>query len=152
VRVTTGRLDSPLTTLGATAGLARAALGKRGLVAWWCDPTIDFAIDKPQVFGRSWPSDELFGIEDVAYFADGAVWRAARTAAGVRWVLIEEVEIDEPETPPAKIYHARIVQTPTRLHNDGTRFSGAMTGEGHVLLREWRVDDQSLGFTIAEIH
>ncbi|GIW42350.1 MAG: hypothetical protein KatS3mg076_2927 [Candidatus Binatia bacterium] len=45
---------------------------------------------------------------------------------------------------------ATAVHTPARLHNF-RRFSSARTGPGSVLLREWRVADQPLGFTIATI-
>jgi hypothetical protein len=145
VRVTSGHLDSPLPTLGATAALARAALDGHGLVAWWCDPSIDLAlVEPPAVFGRQWPDGEDVHVDEVAFYADRAVWRAARTAAGPKWVLIEEVSPDGTDA-----VSARIVHTPARLHGS-TRFAAAQTGRGQVLLKEWHRDDQILGFTLVQ--
>jgi CRISPR/Cas system CSM-associated protein Csm3 (group 7 of RAMP superfamily) len=142
VRVTSGSLDSQSPTLGEAAVPARAALGEHSLVAWWCEPTIDLARAKPPaVFGRQWPDDEDIRIDEVAFYADRAVWRAARTVAGTRWVLIEEVA-DEADTRAANV-----VLTPARRHASA-RFAAASTGRGEVLLREWHVEGQLLGFTL----
>jgi hypothetical protein len=40
-----------------------------------------------------------------------------------------------------------VVHTPARLHGF-QRFSSANTGQGDVLLREWHVGDDILGFTL----
>jgi hypothetical protein len=44
---------------------------------------------------------------------------------------------------------AAVVHTPARLHGF-RRFSSANTGPGNVLLREWHIGDEILGFTIAK--
>ena len=145
VRVTSGVLDGPMLTLGAAAALARAALGERSLVAWWCDPTIDLAlVDPPATFGRQWPEGEELQVDEVAFYANHAVWRAARTVAGPRWVFIEDVAESEPDAIPA-----RVVYTPAHLHGS-TRFVAAATGRGPVLLREWHAGDEILGFTLVK--
>jgi hypothetical protein len=137
-------LGAPSLTLGEAAKMARAALGQAALVAWWCDPTIDLERPTPPaVFGRHWPDTPSLQIDEVAFFAEGAVWRAVRTAEGMKSVLIAEVGPSHRDA-----IHANVVHTPARLHNDGTRFSGERTGEGELFLREWRVDGQRLGFTI----
>jgi CRISPR/Cas system CSM-associated protein Csm3 (group 7 of RAMP superfamily) len=142
VRVTGGPLDSPAPTLGETASRARTALGDR-LMAWWCDPAIDLALaTPPAVFGRDWPGAEAVRVEEAAFYANNAVWRAARTAAGSRWVFIEEVGADEPDARPASVVH-----TPARLHGS-TRFAAAQTDRGPVRLKEWHVEGQFLGFTL----
>jgi len=149
IRSEPGVVTEPL-TLGAAAKLAKAALGKN-LVAWWCDPTIDLSLTTPpSTFGREWPSDDdALQVDEVAFYAEGAVWRAARTASGARFVIIEELSS---RSDDAK--RARVVCTPARLHGlaegERPRFSSAKTGRGHVLLREWHVDDAILGFTITQ--
>lgn len=142
VRMTNGFLPSASPTLGETATLGRAALGERRFMAWWCEPTIDLSRDiPPAVFGRQWPDDDL-KVDEAAFYADRAVWRVARTVAGTRWVLIEEVGPDEPDARPASV-----VNTPARLHGF-TRFAAARTDRGPVRLKEWHVDGQLLGFTL----
>lgn len=143
VRVTSGLMNSPSPTLGEAAALARAALGDHRLVAWWCDPTIDLALAvPPAVFGRQWPDGTTIRVDEVAFYADRATWRAARTVAGPRWVLIKEVGPDEPDARPADVIH-----TPAHLHGSA-RFAAAQTSRDQVLLREWHVDGQILGFTL----
>lgn len=144
VRVTHDTLDASALRLGAVAELAGTALGQaRPLVAWWCEPTIDLTLARaPATFGRSWPDGDQILVDEVAFYADRAVWRAARTATGARWVLIEEVDADAPEARVVEVVH-----TPARLHGSA-RFSAADTGRGRVVLREWRERDEILGFTL----
>lgn len=144
VRVTHGSLDVRFPKLRELSRLARAALGgQRALVAWWCDPAIDLGrAEPPATFGRAWPEGEDPRIDEVAFFAADAVWRAARTVAGAQWVLIEEVSPEEPEALPADV-----VCTSARLHGS-MRFAAADTGRGRVLLREWYVGSEILGFTL----
>ncbi|HWP94784.1 MAG TPA: hypothetical protein VNL72_03520 [Gammaproteobacteria bacterium] len=148
VRTHQGVLDSPALKLGEAAQLARSVLGQRTLVAWWCDPTIDLAVTSaPVTFGRNWPgTDEKLQVDEVAFCARDAVWRAARTAGGARYVLIEEVGSNE-----AGAMKAVVIHTPARLHGF-RRFASANTGPGNVLLREWHVGDEILGFTIEKIN
>jgi CRISPR/Cas system CSM-associated protein Csm3 (group 7 of RAMP superfamily) len=138
-------LEAAALTLGAAAKAAKVALGDHALVAWWCDPTIDLNLTTPPAtFGRAWPEDEDVHVDEVAFYAECAVWRGARTSSGARYVLIEEVA---PNEDGAR--HTRIVHTPARLHGF-RRFSSANTGLGNVLLREWRDDDEILGFTVTQ--
>jgi CRISPR/Cas system CSM-associated protein Csm3 (group 7 of RAMP superfamily) len=144
VRTVHGALDSAALTLGETAQLAKAVLGE-GLIAWWCDPTIDLALTSaPATFGRAWPEDEKLHVDEVTFYAERAVWRAVRTSSGPRFVLIEEVGANE-----GGALQARVVHTPARLH-EYRRFSSANTGPGNVLLREWHVGDEVLGFTLSK--
>lgn len=145
VRTKHGTLDSAPLTLGEAAQLARAALGARALVAWWCDPTIDLALTAPPAtFGREWPRTESIQVDEVAIYADRAVWRALRTTAGMRYVLIEEVASNEEGARKTSVLH-----TPACLHGFH-RFSSANTEQGKVILREWHVDGEFLGFTLAK--
>ncbi|QUV93977.1 RAMP superfamily CRISPR-associated protein [Chloracidobacterium aggregatum] len=146
VRTETGEVTTPL-TLGAAAKLAKAALGGRTLVAWWCDPTIDLTLTAPPAtFGRQWPPDDAtLQVDEVAFYAERAVWRAVRTHDGARYVLIEEVASDENGAKQTRVIH-----TPARLHGF-LRFSSANTGPGSVLLREWHVGDEILGFTLEKV-
>lgn len=143
VRTTTGAVTGPL-ALGSAAKLAKAALGEK-LVAWWCDPTIDLDLHTPPAtFGREWPADDdRLQVDEIAFYAERAVWRAVRTASGTRFVLIEETA----QTDDAR--QTRVIHTPARLHGF-QRFSAANTGQGNVLLREWRVGDEVLGFTLTQ--
>lgn len=144
VRTEQGSLDSTALTLGETAKIARAALGEK-LVAWWCDPTIDLALTSPPAtFGRAWPEDDKLQVDEVAFYAECAVWRAARTSSGARFVLIEERTSNEDSARQTSVVH-----TPARLHGF-SRFSSANTGQGNVLLREWHVGDEILGFTLTK--
>lgn len=133
-------------TLGAAAKVAKPELGEK-LVAWWCDPTIDLALTKPPaIFGRTWPvDDDKLQVDEIAFYAERAVWRAARTVSGARFVLIEELDA---EAADAK--QIRVVHTPARLHGCQRRFSSANTGPGNVLLREWHLGEQILGFTLTK--
>lgn len=146
VRTGHGTLDGAALTLGEAAQLARTALGGRALLAWWCDPTIDLALTTPPAtFGREWwPGDETLQVDEVAFYAERAVWRAVRTSAGARYVLIEEVPANENGARQTGVVH-----TPARLHSF-QRFSSANTGEGSVLLREWHIGDEVLGFTLTK--
>ncbi|HXH13721.1 MAG TPA: hypothetical protein VNP04_28615 [Alphaproteobacteria bacterium] len=144
VHVGQGALNGAL-TLGEAAKRAQSAFGRHALVAWWCDPSIDLnRKDPPPTFGRDWPLDSDVQVDEVAFYAERAVWRAVRTAAGGRYVFIEELDKGEPNARAA-----RVVFTPARLHGF-RRFSSANTGEGKVLLREWHVGNEILGFTIAK--
>lgn len=149
VRTTTGTGTEPL-TLGVAAKLAKAALDKK-LVAWWCDPAIDLALTSPPAtFGRAWPADDdKLQVDEIAFYAERAVWRAVRTASGARFVFIAELDS---KADDAK--QTRVVHTPARIHGfaegQRPRFSSAKTGEGSVLLREWHVGDEILGFTVTQ--
>lgn len=144
LRTRTGAVTEPL-TLGAAATLAKTELGGK-LVAWWCDPTIDLDLHTPPAtFGRAWPADdEILAVDEIAFYAERAVWRAVRASSGARFVLIEELAS---KVGDAK--QARVVCTPARLHGF-QRFSSANTGHARVLLREWHVAGEVLGFTITE--
>jgi CRISPR/Cas system CSM-associated protein Csm3 (group 7 of RAMP superfamily) len=143
VRTTTETIVEPL-TLGAAAKLAKSALGEK-LVAWWCDPTIDLNLHTPPAtFGREWPADgDHLQVDEIAFYAERAVWRAARTSNGARFVLIKET------TKADNAKQIRVVHTPARLHGF-QRFSAANTGQGNVLLREWHLGDEMLGFTLTQ--
>ena len=146
----TGTITEPL-TLEATARLAKAAIGETKLVAWWCEPTIDLSLTSPApTFGRAWPEgDDKLQVDEVAFYAACAVWRAVRTSHGARFVFIEELP---GKTADAK--QARVVYTPARLHglSEGQRprFSSSKTGQSNVLLREWHLGDEVLGFTLTQ--
>jgi CRISPR/Cas system CSM-associated protein Csm3 (group 7 of RAMP superfamily) len=144
VRTTTGAVREPL-TLGAAMKLAKALLGDK-LVAWWCDPAINLDLHTPPAtFGREWPAeDHELQVDEVAFYAELAVWRAVRMSNGSRFVLIEELAA---KSDGAK--QTRVVHTPARLHGF-QRFASANTGQGNVLLREWHVGDEILGFTFTK--
>jgi len=156
VRTESKEIGGTALTLGDAAKLARAALGNSTLIAWWCDPTIDLALTTaPTTFGREWPKDEkLVGlqVDEVAFYAERAVWRAARTSSGARSVFIEESPQNEDcaqQTTGNGNHKTTVVHTPARLHGF-KRFSSENTGHGDVLLREWHVGDAVLGFTITK--
>ncbi len=99
----------------------------------------------PATFGREWPAeDDKLQVDEIAFYAERAVWRAVRTSSGARFVLIEELDA---KADDAK--QTRVVHTPARLHGF-QRFSSANTGQGNVLLREWHVGDEILGFTLTQ--
>ena len=125
--------------------VAKALLGNK-LVAWWCDPTINLDLrTPPATFGRTWPSeDDKLQVDEVAFYGEYAVWRAVRTSNGPRFVLIQEIDN---EVNGAK--RASIVYTPAQLHGF-QRFTSDNTGQGNVLLREWHVGDEILGFTLTK--
>jgi CRISPR/Cas system CSM-associated protein Csm3 (group 7 of RAMP superfamily) len=132
-------------TLGKAAKLAKASLGD-SFIAWWCDPTIALYLQTPPAtFGNRWPAeDEKLQVDEVAFYAERAVWRAARASSGARFVLIEELSS---KADDAK--QTRVVFTPARLHGF-SRFSSVNTGQGNVLLREWHIGDEVLGFTLTK--
>ncbi|WP_437203595.1 hypothetical protein [Planctomicrobium sp. SH664] len=144
VKTTNGPITEVL-TLSEAAKLAKAALGDK-LVAWWCDPTIDLNLHSPPAtFGNAWPGEnDKLHVDEVAFYAERAVWRAARTSNGPRFACIMEIDNEEDNAQ-----QARVVHRPARLHAF-QRFSSANTGNGNVLLREWYVDNQILGFTLTK--
>ncbi|MGE0757962.1 MAG: RAMP superfamily CRISPR-associated protein [Pirellulaceae bacterium] len=146
VKITNGTIAEVL-TLSEAAKLAKAVLGEP-LVAWWCDPTINPDLQTPPTtFGTAWPSqDDNLQVDEVAFFAEHTVWRAARMSHGTRFVLIKELP---PQTEGAEL--TRVIHRPARLHGF-SRFSSANTGQGNVLLREWHVGDEILGFTLTKEH
>lgn len=143
VRTSTGTITGTL-TLGATTKLAKAALREK-LVVWWCDPSIDLDLHTPPTtFSRDWPADDdRLQVDEIAFYAERAVWRAVRTSSGMRFVLIQETA----QTDDAR--QTRVIHTPARLHGF-QRFSAANTGQGNVLLREWHLGDEVLGFTLTQ--
>ncbi len=145
VRVTTGTAEQESLTLGQAATSALQSCGEaRELVAWWCEPAIDLDLNTPPAtFGREWPEGSTLAVDEIAFFLEGAAWRAARTCTGTRWVLIEEVA---PETAGAE--RASRVDVPARLHQSN-RFQAAKTGDGLVHVREWRVGDELIGYTLS---
>lgn len=144
VRTRTGTLTEVL-TLGAAAKRAKATLGEK-LIAWWCDPTIDLDLrTPPTTFGREWPADDdELHVDEIAFYAERAVWRAVRMSKAARFVLIEELTSKADDAT-----QTRVVHTPARLHGF-QRFSSANTGQGNVLLREWHINDEILGFTLTK--
>lgn len=144
IRTREGTLSAPL-TLAEAARQAGKELGDRSLVAWWCDPTIDVTRkDPPETFGREWPNEDL-RVDEVAFYAEKAVWRAVRTRRGVEWVLIEEVASHD--HGDALKVEAHFV--PARLHGF-SRFAEAKIQVGKVLLREWHLGGEVLGFTMTK--
>ncbi|MDY0067513.1 MAG: hypothetical protein RBS02_14120 [Steroidobacteraceae bacterium] len=149
VKTTNGTMRD-LLTLGAAARLAKAALGEK-LVAWWCDPTIDLDLHTPPAtFGREWPAeDDKLQVDEIAFYAERAVWRAVRTMSVARFVFIEEVTAKTDNAEQTCVIH-----TPARLHgfSEGQRprFASAKTGQGNMLLREWHVGSEILGFTLTQ--
>ena len=117
--------------------------GAGEFVAWWCEPTIDFSVTTPPaIFGWKWPDDGGLRVEEAAFFFERGSWRVARTANGVRWVLIQEVG-----SQAAGAESAVVSQTPARLHGDTTRFS-VKCGKDRLIVREWRSGITSVGFTL----
>lgn len=146
VRIEHGTINGTLLTLGEATTWAQNALGQTALVAWWCDPAIDLTLSTPPAtFGRAWPVEAQLLVEEVAFYTERAIWRAARTSTGVRSVSIKEVNSDAPGAT-----HAKVVPTPARLHGF-QRFSAANTGRGKVLMRQWYIGDEMLGFTLEKI-
>jgi hypothetical protein len=135
-------------TLDEAAKHARAAI--RGPVtAWWCEPSIDFAVTSaPAVFGRDWPDGNNLRVDEVVFFAQKSSWRAAHTGTGLRSVLIREIP-DNAEGVEGVIL-ATVVETPARLHADTTRFAAALRERGWFVVREWHVGDRSVGYTLVE--
>lgn len=144
VRTKAGGITDPL-MLGVAARHAKAILGEK-LVAWWCDPTTDLDVrTPPATFGRTWPAmDDTLQVDEIAFYAERAVWRAVRTSTGARSVLIEELDA---EADGAE--QARVVHTPARLHGFA-RFESADTGRGNVILREWHLGEHVFGFTLTK--
>jgi hypothetical protein len=99
----------------------------------------------PATFGREWPAeDDKLPVDEVAFFAERSVWRAVRTSNGSRFVLIEELTSQADDAKQTRVIH-----TPARLHGF-RRFSSADIGHGSILLREWHVGNEILGFTITK--
>lgn len=146
IQCTNGAIHGDDLTLGDAAQRAQAALNSP-LVAWWCEPTLNpFLTDAPKTFGRQWPQDNGLRVDEVLFFTAAGCWQAARTAAGIRWVLIKEVRED---TGGAR--QAEVVRTPARLHGDITRFAQAADlAIGDIVLREWHVGGEVIGFTLEE--
>jgi len=147
VVVQTGQLESVTITLMEACLAAKQYLnGDESLVAWWCEPSIDLDQQSPPAtFGYDWPDENTVRVDEVIFCTKSAVWRAARTASGVRWVFIKEVSHEQPGSQKVIVK-----QTPAKLHGS-RRFSAANTGRRWVLLREWYTENQLLGYTICQV-
>jgi CRISPR/Cas system CSM-associated protein Csm3 (group 7 of RAMP superfamily) len=150
ITVNQGTIDIADLTLGHAACEAMQMIGDGAskLVAWWCEPTIDFTVTTPpEIFGWKWPEGGTLRVDEVAFFLERGSWRAARTARGIRWVLIQEVGS---QTGGAK--SAEVVLIPAKLHGDTTwqwkRFSAKSAGEDRLIVREWRSGVTPVGFTL----
>jgi hypothetical protein len=148
ILVNVGTLENADLTLGSAAVEARRMIGDKAgkLVAWWCEPTIDFTITTPpQIFGRKWTEGDTLRVDEVAFFMERGSWRAARTARGVRWVLVQEVSSQTVGAESVEVF-----MTPARLHGDTTRFSANLTERAHLIVREWCSGATPIGFTLNE--
>ena len=149
VKVTSQRMQEVnRLTLGEAVRRARAILSDDRLVAWWCEPAIDFRVNsaKPTFGRRNWPgSDDEMLVDEVAFFGPNAVWRAAKTAVGWRVVYITEGSVGEGATQEVEA-----VVTRARLHMDMNRFSAALIERGWTAVREWHTSDGILGYTLVE--
>jgi CRISPR/Cas system CSM-associated protein Csm3 (group 7 of RAMP superfamily) len=111
-------------------------------MAWSCEPTIDLSVTRaPATFGRQWPVGDALRVDEVAFFTPTAAWRAAHTTAGLQWVLIQEV------SDRAGALEADVVETAARLHHSA-RFCAADTGNGDLMVRQWQVGADTVGYTI----
>jgi CRISPR/Cas system CSM-associated protein Csm3 (group 7 of RAMP superfamily) len=144
IRRKNGGVTEPL-TIGSAAKLAKKELGEK-LVAWWCDPTIDLSVaTAPITYGNSWPGeDDKLLVDEIAFFAQHAVWRAARISDQSRFVFLEELSITTDDAMLVSVVH-----TPARLHSF-KRFSSADVGYARVLLREWCIGGEIIGFTVTK--
>lgn len=144
LKIESGQCAEPNLMLSSAVAAAKGLFEKTEPVAWWCEPKIDLSITAaPATFGRGWPGNDNLQVDEVAFYAKDGVWRAARTVSGAKWVCVKET-VEEDGTIPAEV-----VQTPARLHHDMMRFSAADTGQGEVVIREWRDGEgQTIGFTL----
>jgi CRISPR/Cas system CSM-associated protein Csm3 (group 7 of RAMP superfamily) len=146
IRVEHGTLSIADLALGRAASEARRMIadGAGELVAWWCEPTIDFSVTTPpEIFGWKWPDNNTLRVDEAAFFYERGSWRVARTASGIRWVLIQEVG-----SQAAGAESVVVSETPARLHGDTTRFSAKSPGKDRLIVREWRSGMTSVGFTL----
>jgi hypothetical protein len=150
IAVKPGTIDTADLTLGRAAYEAMQTVGDRAgeLVAWWCEPTIDFTVTAPpQIFGWKWPEEGTLRVDEVAFFLERGSWRAARTARGNRWVFIWEVGAQEVDAEPVKAS-----TTPAKLHGNMAwgwkRFSAKSAGEDRLMVREWHSRAMPVGFTL----
>jgi CRISPR/Cas system CSM-associated protein Csm3 (group 7 of RAMP superfamily) len=140
-----GSIETGELTLGHSLSEAIRMVGDRAgrFVAWWCEPTIDLTVtEPPEVFGWAPPGNSTLRVDEVMVFLERGSWRAARTAKGVRWVLIHET------TDDAEAENVEVHIIPARLHGDTTRFAARTAGKDHLLVREWRSGVTPLGFTL----
>jgi hypothetical protein len=118
--------------------------GAGEFVAWWCEPTIDFSVTTPpEIFGWKWPDNNSLRVDEAAFFFERGSWRVARTASGVRWVLLQEVG-----SQAAGAESVVVAYIPARLHGDTTRFSAKSSGKDRLIVREWRSGVTYAGFTL----
>lgn len=145
VKVSAGPLDAQHLTLGDAARLAKEALGEHELTAWWCEPTIDLAAaTAPQVYGEDWQSTSAdLKVDEVMFGSARAVWHAARTSSGTRYVLTTECNGTVPDA-----ISATVTDIPARLHASD-RFASLRTHRGALIVRRWSADGRDIAFTLA---
>lgn len=118
---------------------------KESLTAWWCEPAIDFSVDQPKTFGRCLPSESTLKVEEAVFFSPSAAFRMAKTKRGWKKVLIQEC--DEKTTTAQSV---TVTETPARLHRDDTnRFTAHLAESGTLLIKEWRHQGQTMGYTLS---
>lgn len=149
LNVTGGKLDITKPTLNDLWVVAEAELNSTRLVAWWCEPSIDFTATRgPQIFGRSKPeADNSPQVDEAAFFTASSVWRAALTVRGWRKVMIAEA----PQDSTTRL--ARASYTPVRLHENTTRFANANLfhqSDIPLVICNWHAGDEMIGFTLID--
>ena len=117
---------------------------KESLTAWWCEPAIDFSVDQPKTFGRCLPSESTLKVEEAVFFSPSAAFRMAKTKRGWKKVLIQEC--DEKTTTAQSV---TVTETPARLHRDTNRFTAHLAESGTLLIKEWRHQGQTMGYTLS---
>lgn len=147
IRTGTCVVDGPFTLAAAWAQASEQCSGENP-VAWWCEPTIDFSVTTaPTVFGTGRPgsdsrTDTELRVDEVCVFFERALWRAVQTTTGVRWVHMSEAAPGDGD----EVFE--LVRTPAQLHGGAGRFAIDGLGRTIYVVREWKRQGSSLGFTI----
>jgi len=146
INVEHGTLSIADLALGRAASEARRMIadGTGELVAWWCEPTIDFSVTTPpEIFGWKWPDNNTLRVDEAAFFYERGSWRVARTASGVRWVRIREIGSQAAgESVDVSMIPVKLLGRTTK------RFGDLPLPEGRLIVREWRSGVTPVGFTL----
>jgi hypothetical protein len=136
ISVEHGALSAPDLSLADAAAEARSMMRDEAgsLVAWCCEPAIDFSVTSaPEIFGWTWPDKDTLRLDEVAFFFELGCWRVAKTASGFRWVSIREVSA---ATAGAESVDAFLIPA-------------TLPEKERLIVREWRSVVMPVGFTLS---
>ena len=82
------------------------------------------------------------------FFFQRSSSRVAKTASGIRWVRINEVDAKQDGAETGNAEKVEVRETPAWLHGEQKRFSALKTDGSGWIVRQWQAKGATVGFTL----